>query len=239
MSQQNSTGDNTIVGDNNSQNENLLEPKNLDSTKLSPELQCLCELLKEDMQQMLIKPLEDRVIVLEKSQEQLHADHEVLESIKLENTQLEVNYKTMYKENLQLKIRLEKIENKLMDNNAILHGVEDQLWELSAITREKALNVISSIANGKTPKEKLDVVCKIGFKDIQRLGDYRLHKNCPIILEFERKASAEFLLENKKNLPKGIYADREYSEDVERERRKLRPILRKAKQLPDFKMKSK
>ena len=63
-------------------------------------------------------------------------------------------------------MRLEKIENKLMDNNLILHGVEDQVWKLSAVTREKALTVISHIANGKTLKEKLDVVRKIGFKDI-------------------------------------------------------------------------
>ena len=135
----------------------------------------------------------------------------------------------MHKENLQLKSRLEKIENKLMDNNVILHGVEDQLWELSAVTCEKALNVISNIAHGKTQKDKLDVVCKISFKDIHRLGEYQLHKNQPIILEFERKASADFLLENKKNLPKGIYADCEYSDEVECEHRKLRPILRRVK----------
>ena len=138
------------------------------------------------------------MVVQEKSQEKLYNDYVVLESIKLENTQLKLNCEIMHKENLQLKNRLEKIENKLMDTNVILHGVEDQLWELSAVTHEKALNVISNIANGKTPKDKLDVVHKIGFKDIHRLGEYRLHKNQPIILEFERKAGAYFLLESKK-----------------------------------------
>ena len=36
-----------------------------------------------------------------------------------------------------------------------------------------------------------------------------------------------------------MYADREYMETIENERRKLRPILFRAKQLPEYKMKSK
>ena len=36
-----------------------------------------------------------------------------------------------------------------------------------------------------------------------------------------------------------MYADREYTEAIESKRQKLRPILRRAKQLPKYKMKSK
>ena len=53
------------------------------------------------------------------------------------------------------------------------------------------------------------------------------------------RVSAEFLLENRKQLPRGVFADREYSKEIERERRLLRPILKKAKSLCDYKMKSK
>ena len=102
---------------------------------------------------------------------------------------------------LNLKQRIDRIENKLMCSNVILHGISDQQWELSAVTREKALSAISHIANGKTSKDKLDVVRKIGFRDIRRLGEYREHRNRPILLEFEKRVSAEFLLENRKQLP--------------------------------------
>ena len=143
-------------------------------------------------------------------------------------------------ENSQLKSdRIDTIENKLMSSNVILHGISDQQWELSAITREKALSALSHIANGKTSKEKLDIVRKIGFRDIRCLGEYREHRNRPILLEFEKRVSAEFLLENRKQLPRGVFVDREYSEEVERERRLLRPILKKAKSLREYKMKSK
>ena len=123
-----------------------------------------------------------------------------------------------------------------MDNNVILHGIEDQVWEIKEVTRKKALLAISHIANGKTPKEKLDVVRKIGFKDIRRIGDYKANRSRPVL---ERKISADFLLQNKKKLPKGIYADKEYSAEIENERHKLQPILRRAKQLPEYKTKSK
>ena len=53
------------------------------------------------------------------------------------------------------------------------------------------------------------------------------------------KSSADFLYENKRKLPKGLYVDREYNAEVEKERRILKPILRKAKQLDDYRSKSK
>ena len=142
-------------------------------------------------------------------------------------------------ENSQLKQQIDRIENKLMSSNVILHGISDQQWELSAITREKALSALSHIANGKTSKDKMDIVRKIGFRDIRCLGEYREHRNHPILLEFEKRVSAEFLLENRKLLPRGVFVDREYSEEFECERRLLRPILKKAKSLCEYKMKSK
>ena len=93
----------------------------------------------------------------------------------------------------------------------------DQVWEINAITRQKALSVISNIANGKTPEERLTIVRKIGIKDIRRVGEYKDNRNRPILVEFEKKASADFLLENKQRLPKGVYTDKEYSTEVEKE----------------------
>ena len=142
-------------------------------------------------------------------------------------------------ENEILKNRIEKIESKLITNNVILHGIEDQAWELKDITHEKVLTAISTLANGKTTKDKLDIVHKIGFKAIRRIGDYNSCRPRAILVEFEKKASADFLLDNKKGLPKGVYADQDYTPEEENKRRKLRPILHKAKTLPDYKMKSK
>ena len=182
---------------------------------------------------MLIKPLQDRMTVIETSQKEIEEKVESIQVIRKENEQLRNDCNMIKHENEILKTRIEKIESKLITNNVILHGIEDQAWKL------KDIIVISTLANGKTTKDKLDIVQNVGFKDIRRIGDY--NSRCPraILVEFEKKASADFLLENKKGLPKGVYVDRKYTPEVENEHRKLHPILRKAKTLPDYKMKSK
>ena len=202
---------------------------------VSPELLELREMLKEDMKEMLIKPLELRMTALEESHIKLEEKGEIINEIKKENMQLRKDCKAIMVENSQLKHRIDMIENKLMSSNVILHGISDQQWELSAITREKALSALSHIVNGKTTKDKLDIVRKIGFRDIRHLGEYCEHRNCPILLEFEKRVSAEFVLENRKQLPRGVFVDKEYSEEIKRERRLLRPILKKAKSLREYK----
>ena len=166
--------------------------------------------------------------VIETSQKEIEEKVESIQVIRKENEQLRNDCNMIKHENEILKTRIEKIESKLITNNVILHGIEDQAWKL------KDIIVISTLANGKTTKDKLDIVQKIGFKDIRRIGDY--NSRCPraILVEFKKKASADFLLENKKGLPKGVYVDRKYMPEVENEHRKLHPILRKVKTLPDY-----
>ena len=182
----------TVTGDNNlvdsvpsNNNEPAPKPKKI---IVSPELLELREMLKEDMKEMLIKPLEIKMTALEESHVKLEEKGELINKIKKENIQLRKDCEAIMVENSQLKHRIDMIENKLMSSNVILHGISDQHWEPSAVTREKALSALSHVANGKTLKEKLDVVRKIGFRDIRRLGEYREHRNRPILLEFEKKS---------------------------------------------------
>ena len=58
--------------------------------------------------------------------------------------------------------------------------------------------------------------------------------NRPILVKFSCKEDAEYLVRNRKYLKKGIYLDYEYTPEVERERRILRPILRAARNITEF-----
>ena len=120
-------------------------------------------------------------------------------------------------ENDKLKERLVAIENRLLENNVLLHGIADQPWELNDITREKTLSAISHVVNGKTHEERMKIVRKIDIRNIKRIGEYSKIRNRPISIEFVKKASADFLFNNKKKLPKGVYLDCEYNADTERE----------------------
>ena len=72
----------TVPGNNN---EPAPKPKKI---IVSPELLELREMLKEDMKEMLIKPLELRMTALEESHVKLEEKGEIINEIKKENIQL-------------------------------------------------------------------------------------------------------------------------------------------------------
>ena len=57
-------------------------------------------------------------------------------------------------------------------------------------------------------------------------------------MTFQKKEDKESLLSCKRNLPAGIYVNEEYPIEIKKTRDRLRPILRLAKSLPDYKDKS-
>ena len=79
----------------------------------------------------------------------------------------------------------------------------------------------------------------IGIHTAKRLGKYRKDKSRPVAVCFETKQHADILLENRSYLPKGIFVDREYTKEVESNRRLLKPILRLAKHIPKYQGKCK
>ena len=52
------------------------------------------------------------------------------------------------------------------------------------------------------------------------------------------KQDTEFILENRFDLPRGIYVDREYPIDIERKRKTLLPVLKAAKKLSNYRKQS-
>ena len=74
------------------------------------------------------------MMAIEESQKALEAKGELINAIKEENQQLRLDCDMVRKENHLLKSHLDKIENKLISSNVILHGIEDQAWELKEVT---------------------------------------------------------------------------------------------------------
>ena len=53
------------------------------------------------------------------------------------------------------------------------------------------------------------------------------------------KEDANFILENRFDLAKGVFVDCEYPAEIERKRKTLLPILKAVKRIPDYKRQSK
>ena len=153
---------------------------------------------------------------------------EEIETIKQENKILKTTCTKMLQENKNLKERINKIENTLLDNNVILHGIREDPWELEHNRLETVIRILSRTIDEPTEEEQLEMARKIRIKSTRRVGSYSTKKNRPVSVCFERFCDADYVLTNKRFLPKGVYADKEYSDETENSRRILRPILRAA-----------
>ena len=77
------------------------------------------------------------------------------------------------------------------------------------------------------------------IKHCKRLGRFQENKAHAIWVEFQLKQDADYVIENKKSFGDGVFVDREYSDEVERHRKSLQPILKAAQEHKEFKKKCK
>ena len=129
------------------------------------------------------------------------------------------------RENIRLHLKVQTLEDKLIEGNIVFQGVPESLWEASETTKEKILIAISHTISGDNQEDKMQQARQIPIKDMSRIGKYAPMKTQPVLVEFYHKSDAEFLLSNGTHLPQGVYIDHQYSDETEKERRKLRPIL--------------
>ena len=67
-----------------------------------------------------------------------------------------------------------------------------------------------------------------------RVGKFNPAKGRPIAVKFASKNDVEMILKNKKSFSEGIFVDRLYSTETEKEHRRLRPILSAARRLEEY-----
>ena len=158
---------------------------------------------------------------------------------KEENIELSQRIINVENDNKQLTDKVRKLKDKMLECNVIFQGIPDSTWEPSATTKEKMLQAIAHTINGTSMEDKLEEANRVPIKDVTRLGKYSAMRNRSILVEFYYKSDTEFLLSNRKHLPEIVYVDKQYCEDTEKIRRKLRPILSAARKHETYKGKCK
>ena len=204
-------------------------------SNFTPEMiECLREVIKEIQQPMDAK-LDALIDIQNKQREQ----DENMQELKKEQNNLKRKYEKTEHENENLKIRMSKLENKLLESNLIMHGISEEAWEQEKSRTEKIYAAIANTIENDDPWEKLKIAREISIRSSKRLGKYKLGRKRPISICFETKGHADSLYENKKLLPEGVYVDREYTPEVENRRQILRPILRRVRGMEKYKGKCK
>ena len=204
--------------------------------------QALCEILlknNENTLNELIIPLkEDIKTLLDEKKEEKNLK-QIVEEVHDDHLSLMKRCRKMESENKELKSRLNKLENKMLGNNIIMHGVREETWELDENRKEKVYKAIAPTVDEKDRRKQHQIVRSILIQSTKRIGRYRTGFSHPISICFEKKSHAETLLHSRSYLPEGIYVDKEYSEETEKARKILKPILKLAASKPHYKGKCK
>ena len=138
------------------------------------------------------------------------------------------------KENEELKQQLVNIDDKLLENSVIINGISEEKFEEPEPRREKLNRELAGILSGNTFEEKLENAKSLQIESTDRVGKFNPAKGRPIAVKFASKNDVEMVLKNKRNFSEGIFVDRLYSTETEKECRRLRPILSAARRLEEY-----
>ena len=206
------------------------------TVNLPPKLKLLYVSLTKMVEQKMqpIEKIENDMKTLLKDRELLPEYVQKVQSLKHNTEQLTNKVEKIEQENLELKKKLVKIEDKLLENNLIISGVKEPKFEEDGPRHDKLDIIIAKTLPGETNEEKLEKAKKLDIVSTARLGKYNPIKGHPISVAFIKKADADHVYNSKKLLGKGVYVDREYSSTTKAERKRLKPILRAARRLEEY-----
>ena len=193
---------------------------------------------KTDLKKRL-EPIKKDVKSLLSLKTSLEEQRSEINTIKAENTQLKDLCNKMVQEHSKLKRRVAKLEETKLDANVLFHGLPETQWEKDYQTLAKVYDVMAKTVDGENETDRLEQAKKVTILSARRLGRPMDKRTRPIQVKYKNEDDVIMLLNNKRKLPKGVYADKEYSAETERCRRILGPILKAAKKLPEYKRKSK
>ena len=206
-------------------------------SKLSPELRIFHDLMKKQLDDTITKklsPLRKNLDKLLKDKKRRDKQLKELKQITLSAESMQERCNRMEKENMELKNKLTRLEDKSLENNLIITGIEESDWEQVEETTSKVRRVIMDALPQSRKNDRYEASRKILIHKVKRKGRYNNQRSRPISVCFVCQQDAETIFKNKNKLKKGIYIDREYSVETERERKLLRVIMRAAKNHKDY-----
>ena len=162
---------------------------------------------------------------------------EQIDSLETENLILKSKMSAMEGEHSLMKKKLANIETRALQHNIIVRGIMEDEWEKETTTRHKVyLELTNLVSTDEDTKEsKLEMAKNLEIRSCKRLGKYVKDRARPISVEFIRKDDVNFILSNKMSLRKGVFADKEFPQDIEKKRKILRPIFTAAKSTKKYK----
>ena len=203
------------------------------SENLPPDLKLLYDSISQKLDERL-DPLESKVNTLFDGESTLPKHVEDVAYVKYKQSIMEARLNMVERENVELKQKLTKFEDMILENSVIVSGLSENKWEEAEPRRELLNKEFAKILPGETPEVKLSNAKALLIEKTERIGRYNPTKGRPVAIKFTYKKDADWLIASRKKLTKGIYVEHQYCEEREYERRRLRPILTAARKLEEY-----
>ena len=127
--------------------------------------------LTQSMQDM-IAPLKTSINSLVVSQQDWEQQKNDVQLLHAEKDHLNIKIQEVKAKNNKLEKRVKKLDNHLMENNLILHGVHEGKWELDSTRNELVIQAISNTVEADSLSNKLEIARKIPITSTSQIGKY-------------------------------------------------------------------
>ena len=155
--------------------------------------------------------------------------------LKEENTRLKKELQYLSAEQVKLENRMERIENRNLENCVIFRGLKEDYKETDEMGRDRIYCELSNLLTEEDEEERYRMARRLVIRRYKRLGRYNRDRPRPVSVEFVHHEDVSFIMENKSYLSDGIFVNREFSLEIERKRRTMLPILRAARHIDNYK----
>ena len=189
----------------------------------------------------LLEPMKADIRNILKSHNDLKNDLKVdimqMHQLREDNIILTNRLQKVEAQNKVLTKRVCTLEDRILQNNIIIHGIREGPWETEAIRQEKLYQAFSDTVLGRTFDERMETARTMYITRSRRIGKFRQMSSRPISVEMLYKSDADYLLNNRKYFSEGIYIDKEYSKETEAARKILHPYFKAARKMPKYQRK--
>ena len=162
-----------------------------------------------------------------------------LDRVQTEVIKIQETHEEMRVKQDSMKSKVTYLEKKSLESSLVIRGIPEEKFEKESTTLNKIYGELLNVIVADNESERELAVRRIGIKRCKRIGRYSEERSRPVSVEFLLKSDADYVLENRNSLNKDIYVDREYDEVTEKKWSILRPFLKAAKSLPDYRKKCK
>ena len=179
--------------------------------------------LKNNMKEVIESSIQRAIDTMGKTIHQMIATNPIVQAnttevavLKEENTRLVRELQYLTAEQGKLESRMERIENRNLENCLIFRGIREDYKETDESSRDKVYRELSNLITEDNPDDRYLMAKRLVIRRIKRIGRYNRERAWPLSVEFVHHEDVSYIMENKNDLSEGVYVNREYSPEVER-----------------------